>query len=420
MTNISKQEVRKRSTNHQPAASSTVVNQATASPAETITVIASKRTPGSSVGVSFESIDGKLYVSNIACYSPFCASQLQVGCEVIAINGIDCEGIKSASEAFIRAAKGSIAISVKASVKKELQEYFELEREGHPENLVKNPASPTVEWMRLDLPHGQNWYSGMQILDESENVLFVVLKKDGIKYPHDVFLTDPDDNILASIHIGAFAVQRRGEAKIYTCFPAYEGQKPAIRLDDDEQLTTPLFGKRMYLSGYYSGGFVRSERDKRDWKQHFIKSELSCSNSSSLDAVKFPSPSRPEYVLVTRDEKKECLSVAPGQNLLISVCLAYIVDRLHKPLEKQHSNDNRISSQTGTSISLRNKSLVARKFLARFGSTIERGKSMMHPSTSSSCGCTSDKDQPHADAIHITNLKRLEQQRRRSRRFADF
>ena len=190
--------------------------------------------------------------------------------------------------------------------------------------VTKTPAAaPTEDWTKIPLPRAESWQQGMKIANYKGQPLFMIAKNENLGTELDpefrLFLADHDGaNILAVVtQLGTDIWE------IYTCFPSFDGQKPAIRL-----LGT---GKYMFLFGKFCGkSTFKREVDRRSENQteSVMKAEITrrCCCKSPLHATFFK-PNQLDPV-ISRDQKEESVVVAPGENLLLSVCLSYIVDRM--------------------------------------------------------------------------------------------
>lgn len=187
---------------------------------------------------------------------------------------------------------------------------------------ISPAAAPAKDWTKLIVPRTESWHQGMTIATCKNQPLFTVVKTENIgtdiEPKFQVFIGDKDGkNILAVVMPLETSVWG-----IYTCFPGFEEQRPSIRLVSN--------GKGMYLYGKFCEKTTfRRCTGEHKWEAT-MKAEItrrSC-RKSPLHATFF----KPDQLdpVISRDQKEESVIVAPGENLLLSVCISYIIDVMAK------------------------------------------------------------------------------------------
>jgi hypothetical protein len=195
-----------------------------------------------------------------------------------------------------------------------------------PAAMIKdNPA------MDIKLPRAQDWHKGMTICDPHGKVLFRVQEHyddgTGLVPIYHCYFANRDGTVIQSI-IEFRAGDLSGGWEIYTPTPRYPVQRHAIRLAGGHQ---HMGLHDLYLHAKVHSMYGRKKvtivvgQDKEELLYTYKTSGgKCCGRGSSRRVFRFY---HGEELLVTRDQTDETLTMAPGQDLLLAVSMAYALDR---------------------------------------------------------------------------------------------
>jgi hypothetical protein len=214
----------------------------------------------------------------------------------------------------------------------------------------------TAAPLEIKLPRAQDWHKGMTICDNHGGVLFRVQEHydDGTELMpnYHVYLSQPAGGEIVAV-IEFHSGDLNGWWEIYTPIPRYPVQQPGIHLAGGgrhrhDKAGGILHELYLYAKVYPMYGCNRVTRvagkDKEDCVYKYKTSGGKCCGRGSSRRVFYcADPWTREEILVRRDQINETLTLAPGQDVLLAVSMAYALDRHCKPQgskEERHTRES--------------------------------------------------------------------------------
>jgi hypothetical protein len=221
--------------------------------------------------------------------------------------------------------------------------------------IKDNPA------MKIKLPRAQDWHKGMTMCDPHGEVLFRVQEHydDGTDLMpiYHCYLANRDGTVIQSI-IEFRSGDWSGGWEIYTPTPRYPVQRHAIRLAGGHQHMglhdLYLYAKVHPMYGRKKVTIVMGQGKEELLYTYKTSGGKCCGRGSSRRVFRFYHPDHGEELLVTRDQTDETLTMAPGQDLLLAVSMAYALDRHYK---LEGSKKERQTRESPYQIGLRHESV---------------------------------------------------------------
>jgi len=207
-----------------------------------------------------------------------------------------------------------------------------------------NPWEPTATSCVLKVPLAEMWHEGMTIADDKGNIIYKVLQnkivrraKSGDPIFQATIGNDRDEVIAVVRREMDFRHQIDGFT-IYSLTPNWAGQSATTfhPIKNDERgfemfslvrfEQSPLGGNYTLKSSEDDGIIMKAENS--NIRLTFLCCPCLLCGCCKAWQLEFFRAGQGSHSVLDRDQKAMTVTVAPGETLILAVCMAYAVDRL--------------------------------------------------------------------------------------------